>query len=95
MSNRTRAFRRHHRNRMIKNGFRKFILSSPNERSWVEHYISRNYNNLTTCSCPMCGNPRHNRWVPHKETLTLQERKVYNVLHEELEDYYTDCSNVR
>ncbi len=86
MSNRTRAYRRHHRLRMIKNASRKvFYFDDP---EWEHNYILRNYNHLAACSCFMCGNPRHNDWASKKERLTIQERKVYNLLSEELEEYY-------
>lgn len=28
------------------------------------------------CSCYMCGNPRHNKWLPDYEQRTVQERRM-------------------
>lgn len=94
MSNRTRAFRRHHSARMRTGAYRKLSywrdpFTTP-EDDWLDWYICRNYNHLAKCSCSMCRNPRTNRWSKLQEQLTMQERKVYNSLSEGIEDYYDD-----
>jgi len=82
MSNRTRAWRRHHRNRMLNRALRI---------SWFpKDYATKNFNHLAKCSCSNCGNQRRNLWEPTKIRLTMQERKVYNILSDELEDYYSE-----
>lgn len=91
MSNRTRAFRRHHRQRMIAHAYRKY-----QDWWWFDNeeltkiYSVKNHNHLAACSCQMCRNPRHCGWLSNKEKLTLQERKVYNSKSEGLDDYYSD-----
>jgi len=89
MSNRTRAYRRHHRQRMISRAYRKInIWDDWNDNDWKKWYVLQNHSHMAVCSCFMCGNPRHNSWAPTKERLTIQERKLYNSLCEGIEDYY-------
>ena len=61
---------------------------------WVEDAedASRIHNHMAKCSCSACGNQRHNRWNSDAERLTMQERKQYNALSEQLLDYYDDIA---
>jgi hypothetical protein len=43
-------------------------------------------NTPALCSCPMCGNPRHNGWDTN-EKRTIQERKFDEVWEYEIEEY--------
>ena len=60
------ALRRHHRRRMLAKAYKVYF-----NKQWA----LMNYDHMTDCSCAMCGNKRHNKWLPLKEKLTMQERK--------------------
>lgn len=87
---RTRAFRRHHRARMINRAFNSTRLRwmFEDEPDRLKEISTLVHDYLATCSCFMCGNQRHNDWQPTKERLTMQERKRYNALSEGLEEFY-------
>lgn len=89
MSKRTRAFRRHHRQRMINRAYRKASQWQWEDPKWMEVYALKNHNNMAVCSCPMCCNPRHNPWLPRKESLTMQEQREYNSLCDGVEEYFS------
>ena len=84
---RTRAFRRHHRERMIKKALGTELIRSWYPEDFKQEAAVRFHNRLAPCSCYGCGNQRHNDWQPLKERLTMQERKLYNALEEGLEEY--------
>ncbi len=87
MSNRTRAYRRHHRQRMISRARIKYTEWN-DDPEWIEWNVLRNHSHMAVCSCWMCGNPRRVGWGTTESRLTMQERKRYNSLREGIEDYY-------
>lgn len=60
-----RALRRHHRNRIILNRFKRVQMGRWHVKS--PGYLTKNN---TVCSCWMCGNPRK-----YFGELTIQEKK--------------------
>jgi len=78
---RTRAWRRHHKERTYHRA-RKILLSNwsysdPNPDEDRIHIVSRMRQDiLCGCSCPMCGNERHNGWLSRRECLTTAERRA-------------------
>ena len=39
------------------------------------------------CSCHMCMNPRHNKFLSKTSRLTIQERKADEKFHDEVNEY--------
>ncbi len=72
--NRTRDYRR-------KKHFAKIKRAVKIIKSWGYVYPSVKQNacriaeNMQSCSCEGCGNPRHSKWLNNKQKLTIQERK--------------------
>jgi len=77
IKNTVRAIRRHHRNRMIQHAKKimKYLWNYDSFDEKLHEHASRNCDNITRCSCPMCCNQRHNDWQPNRERLTMQERR--------------------
>ncbi len=63
-----RAFRRHHRLRMVNHGRTHLDWFDAWDR---EHWSLWNHDHLARCSCWMCGNPRK-----YRGERTLQEIRV-------------------
>lgn len=75
MSNRTRAERRHERNRILAKRLRQIAkagIGAINEVEWRFHEARRRIKTGTPCSCWMCGNPRR-RYGNRERVLTRQE----------------------
>ena len=97
-SNKSRAVRRSHRARLIK----KYMYYE--KIRWWSHWEDEteeilreraryHLNDISKCSCPMCGNPRNNGWSSGKECFTMQERKAnaqYQYELQEVLDINTD-----
>jgi hypothetical protein len=77
MKNTKRAWRRHHRRRMIARARRVFFMgmrpSDPDMQDWA----LRNYDHLKKCSCWMCGHRR--KWYGP----TIQERRMSQNISED------------
>lgn len=71
MKNTKRAWRRHHRQRMIARALRSCKLSGFEFETWEEKWdwAKREHNHLQMCSCWMCGH-RRRTYGP-----TIQERR--------------------
>ncbi len=75
---RTRADRRHHRERI------KHRVEEYNELRWIKTYDKDWYKQAVVsrtetrkpCSCDMCCNPRHSKLLKC-ERLTMQERRQF------------------
>ena len=65
-----RALRRHHRQRMMARARRILATGIGPTDPEFEDRVRRSYDNLSVCSCWMCGNPRKWRGLP-----TVQERR--------------------
>lgn len=84
-----RALRRHHRARMVRRALTYWNVNydaRPISDPWVQNRASRHHDHLAICSCYMCGNQRHNGWLPDKEKMTMQERKEYQRFIYEMEE---------
>ena len=57
-----------HRKRLIKKAKKIYYYNIP--------FAIKYFNNLKTCSCPMCCNERRNKWLSNREKLTRQERRA-------------------
>jgi hypothetical protein len=66
-----RAIRRHHRRRMIRYACRTYTLRWELDKPDGWQLVLRRFNNLKSCSCWMCGNPRR-----YSGTLPYQERRL-------------------
>jgi len=77
--NLSRSIRRHHRARLIKKYMNYEMLRWSAYQEDTEEERRRRatqvVNNISCCSCWMCGNPRTDSWASGKERLTMQERK--------------------
>ena len=90
-----RAWRRHHKQRMIRRAEMSFIVKSLNgtvrfdlARKWADH--------LKVCSCEYCcGNVRHNGWSSGKAKLTRQEHRHRLDYTEQLLELDEDESTIR
>lgn len=93
----TRAIRRFHRARIMKNRQNYWGYGKHGWRSYCEHgTVNMNetrsgqvINTPTPCSCSMCGNQRKNTWEGAYMCLTIQERSAldnYNDYMEEIDD---------
>lgn len=89
--NYSRAVRRHHRARLIKKYMNYEKLrwdafeedSEENRRRRARYHL----NNITRCSCWMCGNPRRGGgWTHGEERFTMQERKENDRFKYELQE---------
>ena len=49
-----------------------YIKEFNEENTWAKRLV----NTRCRCSGPCCCNPRHTKWLPKKERITLQERKA-------------------
>ena len=76
-----RALRRHHRQRMIGRAYRTYMLRWERDPEVQRRMVLRSYNNLTRCSCWMCGNPRR-----YGGCLTRQERRQNQAAQAEWEE---------
>ncbi len=73
----SRALRRHHIARV-----KARVLAYFTAKHWVgfetaaakADWVNHTYQHRQSCSCPMCGNPRHH--AKGKGRLTLQERRA-------------------
>ena len=68
MKSNKRAWRRHHRARLIARARRTYV--APAGRDDPERLLDwarRNWNNLASCSCWMCGQPRKHFGPPIQE----------------------------
>lgn len=82
---RSRAYRRHHRHRMLAHARRViFIQCVDGDTSGIDHRISRHADNLAICSCPMCGNPRRHGYF--EPVLTFAERRADADFREQLRE---------
>lgn len=68
-----RAERRYHKQRMVKRAFKSYKLS------WIDkeqrqQAANRHGDNLSKCSCWMCGNPRH-KMSEYKNRIPIGEQK--------------------
>lgn len=75
---RRRADEKAHQAKRIKLRKDTMLNSAYVDRHWIDknkRYQGILKNHSTTCSCEMCGNPRHSKWSKKKSKLTLQERK--------------------
>lgn len=66
----SRAIRRHHRERLKNNRHFHWGRDLREEPK----YLGKVVNTPTGCSCPMCGNERHNEWAKGCRE-TIQERR--------------------
>ena len=78
MGNKTsRAVRRHHRFRLIRRTLQR--LKNQNYRYsdpiTDRRRAVRMWDNMTVCSCSMCCNSRHNKFLNKEEQVTMQERR--------------------
>lgn len=76
--------RRHHRDR-LKSRTRKILLSgefrsefNPGWADGLEYRVNKRWNNMSLCSCWMCGNPRRKNSGWNYASLTLQEKKQFD-----------------
>lgn len=77
MKNMSRSMRRHHSERYFNKCYNT-ILQSEHCTGYQSNLVKRarkTQNNRKNCSCPMCCNERHNRWLSRANQLTLQERR--------------------
>jgi uncharacterized protein (DUF2225 family) len=72
MKNTKRALRRHHRQRMIRRAYRKYVLStfSPEE---MEQAVCRWADNMAKCACTIC-NRRRKSQGPNFQEIRESER---------------------
>ena len=91
MANKTsRSIRRHHRQRIIDRAKRYYqhnqtYFSQPYSGKQLDNYCAKWANNLATCSCFGCGNPRRHKFN-NKEKLTLQEKRAKKDFNDQLND---------
>ena len=76
-----RSIRRHHKVRLrrkAKKIAKLFSLSTSKEdvEKFADNHAKHNADNLASCSCSMCGNPR--RHAKGKDKLTIQEKRNAN-----------------
>lgn len=84
MANRTRAERRHHRNRLIAKRMRqnsRYGVGLPNEAQWRFMDARVRARTGTLCSCYMCCNVR-GKYGNGKAALTFQELVALDHLNE-------------
>lgn len=96
MSNRTRAWRRAQRARMLNRAKNMDWIRwwyDPDMEYGSEQYhedlhqrASRWCDILRPCSCYMCGNQRHNDWQPRREMMTMAERKAEDDFIDQMKD---------
>jgi len=91
MKNKKRALRRHHRERMIRKVMtysfvQNFFWTEQVDQKLIRSRAVKFHNYAAVCSCPMCGNQRHNKWESEEERLTLQERRANDIYGDMLED---------
>lgn len=84
MSASKRSLRRHHRDR-LKARARRILISGefsslfdPGWSEGLEHRVNRRWNNMSMCSCWMCGNPRRRYTGWNHAKLTVQEKKQFD-----------------
>jgi hypothetical protein len=84
---RTRAERRHHRERMKARAAHFFDIQwEKNKHPDVyQHRLVRRIDTPARCSCWMCGNPR--RYSCGAERKTIQERKADQIMKDELNEF--------
>jgi hypothetical protein len=69
MKSTKRALRRHHRQRMMQHAVRSYALRWEEDAQVQRERVVRWYNNLSKCSCWMCGNPRKYEGKPTRQEL--------------------------
>lgn len=89
MSMRDRSYRRYQRMRKRVHA-RKVIHDSwgVDDPEELEMYVGQSADNLQVCSCPACGNQRHNEWAPVIERLTMAERRAHESFNDQMEVVY-------
>lgn len=84
-NNNSRALRRFHRARLIKKYSQYQVFAWREEEDRRKMAICM-VNHISSCSCYMCGNQRHNNWQSKKECLSMQERKAVEAFKYEMEE---------
>lgn len=86
---RNRAFRRHHRARMVARAreiqLRWCLHPDPIDEQELHVAASKVADNLALCSCWMCGNPRR-YYTFVEEALTVQERRALLDYQDQLDE---------
>ncbi len=83
--NMSRARRRHHRTRMqkrVENLLKNIWCDSD---KYVMHRAVRMRDNMQTCSCYACGNPRRRAWNDN-ERLTMAEKRAIDNYKDNMEE---------
>ena len=71
-----RSIRRHHKDRMKRKAERIVVCIWRNRDPRVIRNMRINADNLTVCSCEMCGNPRRSELSKGRSRQTRQERRA-------------------
>ena len=71
-----RSIRRHHQGRMKRKAERIVVWIWRNRDLRVIRNLRINADNLTVCSCEMCGNPRRSGLSKGRSRQTRQERRA-------------------
>ena len=87
MKNKIRALRRFHRNRLVRRYMNYNIVAVFSDNS--KKAATRLVDHITSCSCSVCGNQRHNYWLNKQERLSIQERQAIDNFKCEMDDILT------
>lgn len=59
------------------------------EQKWARSMV----NTRKRCSCSGCGNPRRVKWFPHKDQITMQEKRAEISFKEQANDAEENLNN--
>lgn len=97
MDKKSRALRRHHRDRLKKRARSRIKINNwPTTQEHIEWMVCRAWNTQKIVQCYCCCNERRNIFLTQRERLTIQERRAYDDSILQLQimgDYYEEDSN--